>query len=43
MNIIIRDDQGLDTPLMMDGYSMEERQENKNKPIRRMPDEYINS
>lgn len=29
MNIIIRDDQGLDTALMMDGYSMEERQEAK--------------
>ena len=29
MNIIIRDDQGLDTALMMDGYSKEERQEAK--------------
>lgn len=29
MNKIIRDDQGLDTALMMDGYSMEERQEAK--------------
>ena len=29
MNIIIRDDQGLDTALMMDGYSREQRQEAK--------------
>lgn len=29
MNIIIRDDQGLDTVLMMDGYTREQRQEAK--------------
>ena len=29
MNIIIRDDQGLDTALMMDGYTREQRQEAK--------------
>lgn len=29
MNIIIKDDQGLDTALMMDGYSKDERQEAK--------------
>lgn len=29
MNIIIRDDQGLDTSLMMDGYSKEQRNEAK--------------
>ena len=29
MNIIIRDDQGLDTALMMDGYSREQRQDAK--------------
>lgn len=29
MNIFIRDDQGLDTVLMMDGYSWEQRQSAK--------------
>ena len=33
MNVIIRDDQGLDTSLMMDGYSQEQRIEAK-KSIR---------
>lgn len=31
MNIIIRDDQGLDTALMMDGYSKEQRQDAKQR------------
>lgn len=31
MNIIIKDDQGLDTALMMDGYSKEQRQDAKQR------------
>jgi len=31
MNIVIRDDQGLDTVLMMDGYSKEQRQDAKQR------------